>query len=380
MAKRHLVIVGGGAAGLAAAVTAARLGAQVTVLERADRVGRKILQTGNGRCNLSNTAVSPAAYNAPDFVAPVISKIGCDKLRSFFAGLGLFSYADEQGRVYPVSDAASSVLDILRVSCDEHSVQTLCGFEATRILPDGVICAADGRTVLGDAVMIATGGGTTLLKSAGHRIVPFSPVLCPLKTDTAPIRGLSGLRAKCAVTLLRGEKTLHSLHGELLFRDYGVSGIVIFDLSRYAEPGDVLSVDLLPDFTYAELCKLFTDRAAMHPLRRGETFLTGIFHSRIAAALLRAAGGTNPIKLAQTVKKFRLTVRGCGDQKQSQVTRGGAALTEFDSGTLRSLFSPRLYAAGEALDIDGACGGYNLHWAFASGILAAHSAIGESYD
>ena len=108
--------------------------------------------------------------------------------------------------------------------------------------------------------MIATGGGTTLLKSAGHRIVPFSPVLCPLKTDTAPIRGLSGLRAKCAVTLLRGEKTLHSLHGELLFRDYGVSGIVIFDLSRYAEPGDVLSVDLLPDFTYAELCKLFTDR------------------------------------------------------------------------------------------------------------------------
>ena len=117
-----------------------------------------------------------------------------------------------------------------------------------------------------------------------------------------------------------------------------------------------------------------------HPLRRGETFLTGIFHSRIAAALLRAAGGTNPIKLAQTVKKFRLTVRGCGDQKQSQVTRGGAALTEFDSGTLRSLFSPRLYAAGEALDIDGACGGYNLHWAFASGILAAHSAIGESYD
>lgn len=375
MAKRQITIAGGGAAGLAAAVTAARLGARVTVLERADRLGKKILQTGNGRCNLTNTAVAPGAYNAPDFAAPALTGTGCAGLRHFFDTLGLLTYSDAEGRVYPVSDAASSVLDVLRLSCEEYGVRTLCGFDAVRVLPDGTVCAADGRTVPGDTVIVATGGGTVLLKSAGHRIVPFLPVLCPLKTDTAPIRGLSGVRVKCAVTLLRGGQTVITSRGELLFRDYGVSGIVVFDLSRYARPGDVLSLDLLPDVPLEAFCQLLAARKTAHPARGGEAFLTGMFHSRVSAALLRAAGGTSPEALARAVKGFSLTVEGCGDVKQAQVTRGGAALDAFDPATLRSRLQPNLYAAGEVLDIDGKCGGYNLHWAFASGILAAKSAM-----
>lgn len=376
MSRRHIVIAGGGAAGLAAAVTAAELGARVTLLERADRVGKKILQTGNGRCNLSNAAVAPEAYNAPDFTAPVLAQIPCEELRAFFSAHGLFTYPDAEGRIYPVSDAASGVLDVLRLACEESGVQTLCGFDTVQLRTDGTAAAADGRTVTGDAVIVATGGGTRLLQNAGHRIMPFSPVLCPLKTDTAPVRGLSGLRVKCAVTLLRKGAPLRTQRGELLFRDYGVSGIVIFDLSRHAQPGDVLSINLLPDLSRDELCKLLYQRKTDHPLRAGETFLTGMFHSRIDAAVLRAAGGDTPERLARAIQDFRLTVQGCGDSKQAQVTRGGAALSEFDPVTLGSRLHPWLFAAGEALDIDGACGGYNLHWAFASGITAGRYAAG----
>lgn len=375
MSKRQITIVGGGAAGLAAAVTAARLGARVTILERADRVGKKILQTGNGRCNLTNTAAAPDAYNAPDFVLPALTKYNCASIRRFFLELGLLTYQDAEGRVYPVSDTASSVLDVLRLACEENGVQTQCKFEATRILPDGGICAADGRHVPADAVIVATGGGTGLLKSAGHQIVPFTPVLCPLKTDTVPIRGLSGLRVKCAVTLLRSGKPQITLHGELLFRDYGVSGIVIFDLSRYAQPGDLLSIDFLPDLSQEEILLLLKHRIQEHPSRTGGTFLTGIFHSRISAALLRAAGGTDPAMLARTIKGFPLAIQGHGDPKLAQVTRGGASLSSFDPDTLRSRLHASLYAAGETLNVDGKCGGFNLHWAFASGILAAQSAM-----
>ncbi|MBE6936152.1 MAG: aminoacetone oxidase family FAD-binding enzyme [Ruminococcaceae bacterium] len=374
MAKR-LLVIGGGAAGLAAAVEGAGCGAHVTLLERADRVGKKILQTGNGRCNLSNLSVSPDAYNAPDFVAPVLEALPSMSIRGFFEDLGLLTYADSEGRVYPISDAAASVLDVLRLAVRDGGVQTLCGAEAVSLSPDGTVKTADGGTHHGDAVIVASGGGTALLESAGHTIVPFSPILCPLKTDTALIRGLSGQRVRCGVTLKRRGETVVSLRGEVLFRDYGVSGIVIFDLSRYAKKGDQILLDLFPDMEYKELCKLLFQRQRLFPGRAEEEFLTGLFQSRIAAALLRAAGGAEPKALATLIKGLPLQVQGCGDPKQAQVTRGGAALAEFDPVTLRSRLAPRLFAAGEALDIDGRCGGFNLHWAFASGITAARAAM-----
>ena len=376
MAKR-LLVIGGGAAGLAAAVAGAGCGAEVTILERADRVGKKILQTGNGRCNLTNVSVSPDAYNAPDFVVPVLEALPTERIRSFFEDLGLLTYADPEGRVYPISDAAASVLDVLRLAARDAGVEAVCGAEVTVLAPDGTVKTADGETYHGDAVIVASGGGTALLESTGHSSAPFSPILCPLKTDTSMIRGLSGQRIRCGVTLKRKGQEIVSMRGEVLFRDYGVSGIVIFDLSRYAKKGDQILLDLFPDMDYKELCKLLFQRQRLFPGRAEEEFLTGLFHSRIAAALIRQAGGADPKALATLIKGLPLQVQGCGDPKQAQVTRGGAALSEFDPVTLRSCLHPRLFAAGEALDIDGRCGGFNLHWAFASGITAARAAMEE---
>ena len=372
---RRVLIVGGGAGGLAAAVAAARAEAQVTILEKANRVGKKLLRTGNGRCNLSNLRVSPAGYNCPDFVSPLLKTTDCAAVRDFFASLGLWTVADGEGRVYPRSDAAASVLDVLRLGCAAYGVREICSAEVTAVRRTKNGFAADVREqgeFTADRVIIASGGGTALLRPLGHSLTPFSPVLCPLRTDTGPIRGLSGLRVKCRASLGRGSAVLTEESGELLFRDFGVSGILALDLSRYARRGDILSLDLMPELTTDELCRrLETQRSLARP---ENDLLTGIFHRRVGEALIRAAGGTDSAALARSIKAFRLTVEGPGDVQNAQVTRGGAAVDGFDPLTLESRLHPGLYAAGEALDVDGRCGGYNLHWAFASGLAAGRSA------
>ena len=372
---RRVLIVGGGAGGLAAAVAAGAAGAQVTILEKANRVGKKLLRTGNGRCNLTNLRVSPAGYNCPEFVSPLLAETDCAALRTFFASLGLWTVSDPEGRVYPRSDAAASVLDVLRLGCARAGVQEICSTEVTglRITQKGY--AADTRehgAFSADRLIVSTGGGTALLRSLGHALTPFSPVLCPLRTDTAPTRGLSGLRVKCRASLRRGRAVLVEESGEILFRDFGVSGILALDLSRYAKKGDTLSLDLLPELTEEELClRLEQQRSLSRP--EGE-LLTGIFQRRVAEALIRSAGSTDSAALSRRIKDFCLTVEGPGDVQNAQVTRGGAAVEGFDPLTLESRLHPGLYAVGEALDVDGRCGGYNLHWAFASGLAAGRSA------
>ena len=373
---RRIVVVGGGAGGLAAAVAAAEQGAQVTILEKANRVGKKLLKTGNGRCNLSNRHVAPEGYNHPAFVSPLLGQTDCEALLDFFASLGLWTVSDGEGRVYPRSDTAASVLDVLRLGCAARGVHELCSAEVTAIVPGKnggfTVRTRENGDFTAHRVIIAAGGGTGLLRPLGHSYVPFSPVLCPLKTDTAPIRGLTGLRVRCRATLLRQGQNVYTETGELLFRDFGVSGILALNLSRYAASGDVLSLDLVPELSKAQLqSKLETQRALG---RADSDLLTGIFHRRVGEALLRAASGSAPAALAGRIKDFRLTVEGPGDIQNAQVTRGGAAVEGFDPLTLRSRLIPELYAVGEALDVDGKCGGYNLHWAFASGLAAGRSA------
>lgn len=370
---KKILIAGAGAAGLAAAVRAAQAGAEVTLLESGARAGQKLLKTGNGRCNFSNLHVAPEAYNHPDFVRPVLDAWGCTQIRAFFAELGLESYADAAGRIYPLSDTAASVLDVLRLSCRRLGVKLIENFDAVRL--NGMqIQSRDGRTLSADAVIAATGGGTRLLSGAGHRMVPFSPVLGPLATDTAPIRGLSGIRAKCALTLTRAGNAVAQENGELLFRDYGVSGIAVFDLSRFAQPGDVLHIDFLPHMDPAQALACISRYTQALGWREKADLLTGLFHKRINEALIRACGA-DAQQLARAAKDFPLAVHGSAEPKQAQLTRGGADVREFDPCTLRSRRNPKLYAAGETLDIDGRCGGYNLHWAFASGLRAAESAL-----
>jgi predicted Rossmann fold flavoprotein len=408
MGSKRVVIVGGGAAGLAAAVAAARDGAQVSVLEERKRVGKSILVTGNGRCNLTNTRVGPNAYNAPDFVAPVLSRLGYAQIKDFFRNLGLCVREEDGGKVYPLSNSATTVTDVLYNACLRLGVEIVCRFRARGIEKEGedaAVVSEAGERVLADAVIIASGGGSRLLETCGHELVPFQPVLCSLATDTGPIRGLSGVRARARVSAYHGgdrlrasgavtqnrevNKPFASESGEVLFRDYGLSGIVIFDLSRYVEPGDYLSLHLHPATDEVEAVHHLEGRVERlgiegKPFSYGD-LLRGMFHSRINDALIAYAGlkprdqvDANRLDdLAHACVDFRLQVKGIGDAKHAQVTRGGAKLDQFDPTALESLVVPGVYAAGECLDVDGRCGGFNLHWAWASGIAAARAAVGK---
>lgn len=388
MAAPQVTIVGGGAAGLVAAISAARtaraLGAvlEVVIAEAGDRVGRKILASGNGRCNLSNAGVSPTDYNDSAFVAPTIERYGYAPVAEFFAGLGLTTYADDQGRVYPTSNTASSVLNVLRLECQHLGVREECGTRVEGLTP------SPG----GSALVVATGGGSTLLVGRGHTLAPFTPVVGPIRTETDPIRGLSGIRVQCAASVY-GPKAASACApgaaqpddtevGELLFREYGVSGVMVFDLSRFIEHGSTLSIDFVPGSTEPELEALLASRAATLDWRDADTFFEGMLHPRVAAAVLRAAGidahapaSNLPVgALVRSLKHFELTVLGSGDAKQAQVTRGGVTLGEVDPSTLESRLAPNVFIAGEVLDVDGRCGGYNLHWAWASGMVAGEQA------
>lgn len=368
----HVAVIGGGAGGLAAAIAAAKAGAAVTIYEKQNRVGKKLLKTGNGRCNLTNLSVSPEGYNHPGFVAPILAQTDAAALLAFFSALGLLTVSDREGRVYPRSDTAASVLDVLRLGCAANGVRELCSAEVTALAREDKgyrLSLIDGTAAHADRVILATGGGTAPASPLGHRLVPFSPVLCPIKTDVAAIRSLSGLRVKCRAHLLRRGREIYAEDGEVLFRDYGVSGIVILNLSRFARKGDELSLDLMPDIGSDALSELLSSRPF-----RGEELLTGVFHRRVAEAIVRASANSSPTALSRTIRSFTLTVQGPGDTAGAQVTRGGADTAQFDPETLESRLCPGLYMIGEALDIDGRCGGYNLHWAFASGLAAGRSA------
>ena len=374
-APQLVAVIGGGAGGLCAAIAAGRAGADVVIFEQANRVGKKLLKTGNGRCNLSNMEVTPDDYNHPDFVEPTLREYFCEALLDFFGSLGLWTVTDEEGRVYPRSDTAASVLDVLRLECEEMEVGERCSMEITGIAPQGhgfYLTARTGETFFVDRVIVATGGGTSLLRPLGHKMVPFSPILCPLKTDAESIRGLTGLRCTCRAELIRRGKSVYAEDGEILFRDFGVSGILALNLSRHALPGDTLSLDLLPELSFDDL----KTRLQQQRMRRGfdADLFTGIFHRRLGEAIARRAKSDDPAELARIIKDYRLSVLGPGDTQHAQVTRGGADIAEFDPETMESRRVPGLYAVGEALDIDGACGGYNLHWAFASGLRAGRSA------
>ncbi len=444
---RRVAIVGGGASGLAAAVSAARAGAHVVVFERDVRVGKPVLKTGNGRCNLTNMRVAPDAYNDPGFVAPLVGEWDGARVRAWFAELGLCTCEEREGRVYPRSNAAATVVEVLHAECVRAGVELYPGAEVEALrcadgetgggqgaAPDTGQDAAAPAAAQGaarffvelaggenagafDAVVVAAGGGAgaRLLESCGHTSSPARPVLCPLACDTRPVKGLDGLRVRCRVGAFhQGEAAPFAAEdGELLFRTYGVSGIVVFNMSRLAGPRDELSLDFLPEMEKGEVEDMLAQRArrlgeggrgqlgqqgleqAPDSPRIGQATLAdlmrGIFTTRLNSAIVRVAGFSPDMalaqarrgrelqeRLAQAVKDFRLVVKGPGDAKRAQVVRGGARTVEFDPRTMASHLHPGLFACGEVLDVDGPCGGYNLHWAWASGIVAGASAAAET--
>lgn len=408
---KTLAIIGGGAAGLAAAVEAAREARarsaeiDITVYEAADRVGKSILATGNGRCNLSNAALDACVYRNAQFVGEAYRALPPAEVLSFFGDLGLVVRAGDEGRLYPLTNKANSVLDVLRFAAREGGVRESCGVEVVSVTPVErrfLVCFADDSTTFADAVVVACGGAParSLLPPA-YPFADVRPVLGPLGTDAAPLKGLNNVRARCEVSLwgragesdadasgrrrARDSVALKALaKGEVLFRDYGVSGIAVFDLSRFAEAGDVLSIDLVPGMSEDELAADIASRIERFGMRNAVELVSGMLLAPIARAVLASIGvrADDPFPrgreadLSRAIKAFALDVTGIGDVRQCQVSRGGFDVASFSPETMESLLHAGLYVVGEALDVDAPCGGYNLHWAWTSGMLAARGAVG----
>lgn len=395
----NVTIIGGGASGLMAALTAAREGHRVLLLERQARVGRKLLATGNGRCNLTNRALSAGNYHGQDaaFAAPALEAFGPEETLHFFRTLGLLTVTEDSGRVYPLSDQAGSVVDVLRFAVEEAGVEVRAGAEVTALSrrKDGFRIACGEETLQADRVIVCCGGlaggklggtnsGYTLLESLGHTRTALSPALVQVRTDPTFVRALKGVRADAAVRLCRDGTVLAESRGEVQFTDFGISGPAVFEISRAAgaEKGELtVSLDLLRSLTQQEVESCIALRCRTLPSLTTENLLTGILHNRLGRTVLRYAGfdlvtsvsalrAREFKRIAAACKEFTLPVQGVQGFDGAQVTAGGIRTAEFCPETLESRLVPGLYAAGEVLDIDGDCGGYNLQWAWSSGRLA----------
>ena len=393
----NVCVIGGGAAGMLAALTAAENGHRVLLLERQSRVGRKLLATGNGRCNLSNYHVSPAHYHGgAGFCDFALSQFDVGETLQYFASLGLLTVSEASGRIYPMSNMAGSVLDVLRYALErpEIDLQTSQTVTAVRKMPEGFSVKTETGTFSARCLILAAGGaagskvgggmdGYRLAKSLGHHRTALYPSLVQLKTDPTYPRALKGVKAQCGISICRGSQVLARNSGEVLFTEYGVSGPAIFDLSRSVSAGGsdlTCLLNFFPDWEEAEVLHWLSQRQAAMAAHEASTLLTGSFHTRLGQMICKSAGFTNQRaagltrddlrRIARQATHFALPITGTCGFDQAQVTAGGLDTSEFDPRTLQSRLVPGLYACGELLDIDGDCGGYNLQWAWSSGRLA----------
>lgn len=395
-------IIGGGASGMAAALFASENPhTQVVLMERQARVGRKLQATGNGRCNLSNLHAGVSGYHGedPSFSEFAISQFPPEKTLEWFRSLGLFTVAEETGKVYPYSDQANSVVDVLRLSLEKPNITQKIGYEVKKIrrTENGFELSDGEETILCQKLIVACGGlagsklggtmsGYKLLGKLGHKCTRLRPALVQIRTDWGGVEALKGVRANCCVNILHNGAEFARSTGELQFTQFGISGPVVFEISRDVcyEPGQWRArLDFLPD------CPVDTLEQELQRRRNTELpmddLLTGILHNRLGRVLTKAAGIRGKQKVCEisdreltevcrAVKGFELNLTEPLGMDSAQVTAGGVITDQFDCHTMESKQVPGLYACGEVLDVDGDCGGYNLQWAWSSGRLAGISA------
>lgn len=391
-------IIGGGASGMAAALWASENpNVQVIILERQTRVGRKLLATGNGRCNLSNLGAVNGGFHGenPKFADNALSELPPKDTLAWFRSLGLVTVIEPSGRIYPYSDQANSVVDVLRFALDKPNIQVHTGFDVQRIKKqsDGFLVESNEQTVACDKVIVACGGlagtklggsmsGYRLLAKLGHKATKLRPALVQIKTDWNGISALKGVRANCHAAIYVDGKLFSESTGEVQFTEYGLSGPVIFEISRDVCQNSgawVCKLDLLPDFSITMLMNELQRRRLTKLL--AEELLTGILHNRLGRVVTRNAGirlsgmasdlsDQELSEVCRAVKSFDISLTETLGMDSAQVTAGGIMTSQFDPATMESRLVPGLYACGEVLDIDGDCGGYNLQWAWSSGRLA----------
>lgn len=395
-----VAIIGGGASGMAAALAAAdNPDTQVILLERQARLGRKLLTTGNGRCNLSNIKALPGVYHGenPAFADAALQSFSPENTLAWFHGLGLHTVTECTGRVYPYSDQANSVVDVLRFALEKPNIRVITGFEVTKVrkTETGFSVENGEDSFLCHRLIIACGGlagtklggsmaGYKLLSKLGHTCTRLRPALVQLKTDWAGITALKGVRANCKAQILCDGELFDGSNGEIQFTEYGVSGPVIFEISRDVcnKKGSwICRLDFLP---HVEEADLFAELSAKTRTLPVEELLTGILHNRLGRVLTRAAGIRNGVvgdlqhwqlqRVCSLVKEFEIPLTEPMGMDCAQVTAGGVHTDDFDENTMESRIVPGLYACGEVLDVDGDCGGYNLQWAWSSGTVAGRHA------
>lgn len=405
-----LIIVGGGASGLVAAITAKDFGIDVAIVEGTDRVGKKILTTGNGRCNISNNCIKPPFINYhssnSDFQFTALDKLSLEDTKNFFLSLGLPIVALPTGKLYPQSLQASSVVDILKMAIEDRNIPlyTNCKIkdihkgkkfklsttneEYKLFTANKVILACGGKTAPKTG---SDGSGYNIAKSFGHSITSLVPGIVQLKLDYPHLKALSGVKFDGYVTLLINDEVVKKDFGEILFTDYGISGPPILQISALASQSTFVKkqtevvVDLLPSYSKDELEDFLECHFAVLSHRPIINALVGVIHKKIIPVLLKECGITNlqmpcyelswkeKMKLVNTLKSWKFTCTGTNDFNQAQVTVGGVNTKDINCNTLESKLVPNLYFCGEILDVHGDCGGFNLQWAWSSGYTVATS-------
>lgn len=406
--RAEVLVVGGGASGLMAALAARMWGATVVLLEKNPRVGKKLLTTGNHQCNLSNLHLTADRFHGDPILAMgVIGNFNLNATLALFWRLGLESTRDGEGRVFPRSFQAAAVLDVLRFDAEESGVRMECGAEVVRLERSGAEFLAetqDGRRFIAGRVILCTGGkaapqtgsdgrGLELAQRLGHAVVEPFPALVQLKLDGALHKAMEGMRWDAEARLLVDGRTDGTARGEVLFAAYGISGPAVLALSRSAVEAWTagrrveLALNLLPEQPEEETLNFIQYRVRNKPQRTLEHFLTGWINKRIGQTLLKSLGldwarpwssltDAEQALLAHTLHDWTFAVAGHTGWPNAQVTAGGVDTAEIHPETLESRKVPGLHFAGEVLDVDGDSGGFNLQWAWSSGWVAGSAAAG----
>ena len=392
-------IIGGGASGMAAALAAsANIDAEIHIFERQARLGKKLSATGNGRCNLTNRNPAPYFGTEASFAIPALSAFSPEKTLMWFESLGLYTVTEASGKVYPYSDQANSVVDVLRLALNKENitVHTGCEIEKATKTENGFALKTAEETFFCHKLIVACGGiagtklggtmsGYRLLAAFGHKATRLRPSLVQITSDHPVLPSLKGVRANANVEIYREGSLFAKSTGELQFTETGISGPVVFEISRDVCEGRgpwQAKLDLLPELTEEKLYAMLSARR--NTALTTEDLLTGILHNRMGRVITKGAGvGICPVaalsdaelqNVCRLAKAFTLTLTGTQGMDSAQVTAGGVYTKDFDPATMESKLIPGLYACGEVLDIDGPCGGYNLQWAWSSGYLAGERA------
>ncbi|GAA6375044.1 NAD(P)/FAD-dependent oxidoreductase [Firmicutes bacterium i23-0019-B6] len=406
---RHVAVIGGGAAGMMAAITAAREGVKVTILEHKDRIGKKILSTGNGRCNFTNTYQTPACYRSDnrDFAWNIIQKFNVEKTISFFKELGIYP-KDRNGYLYPYSDQAAAILEVLQIEIAKLNICVMTEINVLDIQPvkRGIRVTTDKKTITVDSVILACGSkaapvtgsdgsGYQLAKLLGHRIVPVLPALVQLRCAEKFYKSISGVRVQGTVEIYADDISLASDTGEIQLTNYGISGIPVFQVSRYVakaiyQKQSVTAVlNFMPDMNKDEFLSFLQERITLCPHKTLDEFFTGIFPKKLCELWIRLSrlpkemrvsdlSGEQLEKLVLLIQHLRTHITETNAFEQAQICCGGVDTTEINPDTLESNYVQGIYFAGELLDVDGICGGYNLQWAWSSGFVAGREAAGNA--